>query len=157
MTTSILFCLGTWESGTSLVPLPVVHIAHAAHDCPKLNHTSRTTHGFILSVSLVSCAALPISNENVGAVIGRSPQLERDNDHLSIFCSLFSLSFLLPAYMKENAQSPVCQLQALHCLQQLTESHGLFFVVPFQCQLFTTSSPLSLSLLFMRTLLQTTP
>lgn len=48
--------------------------------------------------------------------------------------------------MKENAQSPVCQLQALHCLQQLTESHGLFFVVPFQCQLFTTSSPPSLSL-----------
>ena len=66
--------------------------------------------------------------------------------------------------MKENAQSLACQLQALHCLQSLTESHGLLSVTHNSINsssnlpslLPPSLSPLPLSLLFLHTLLQTT-
>ena len=76
MATCILSCLGTWESGSSLVPFPVVHIAHAAHDCPETKPQVWDDTWLYPVRFSDSCAAQPVPKENVSAVIGRSPQLE---------------------------------------------------------------------------------
>ena len=67
MALCILCCRFVWV----LVSLPVVHIAHAAHDCPETKpHVWNDTWLYPVHFS-ESCAAQPVPKENIGAVIGK--------------------------------------------------------------------------------------